>query len=87
MWLPSTKKGLKEDLGNYRLVSLASVPGKVMEQIILVEITQHVRGIQGIRPNQHGFMKGRLRLTNLISFYNWVTRLVDKGKAVDVVNP
>ena len=24
-------------------------------------------------------------MTNLISFYNWVTRPVDKGKAVDVV--
>jgi len=24
-------------------------------------------------------------LTNLISFYDWVTRLADKGKAVDVV--
>ena len=24
-------------------------------------------------------------MTNLISFYNWVTRLVDEGKAVDVV--
>ena len=30
-------------------------------------------------------MKGRSCLTNLISFYNWVTRLVDEGKAVDVV--
>ena len=30
-------------------------------------------------------MKGRSCLTNLISFYDWVTRLVDKGKAVDVV--
>ena len=25
-------------------------------------------------------------MTNLISFYDWVTRLVDKGKAVDVVH-
>ena len=44
-----------------------------------------VCGIQGIRPRQHRFMKGRLCLTNLISFYDWVTRLVDEGKAVDVV--
>jgi len=56
-----------------------------MEQIILGEITQLLHGIQGIRPSHHGFMKGRSCLTNLISFYNWVTRLVDKGKAVDVV--
>lgn len=44
-----------------------------------------MHGIQGIRPSQHEFMKGRLCLTNLISFYDWVTRLVDEGKAVDVV--
>ena len=30
-------------------------------------------------------MKGRSCLTNLISFYDWVTRLTDEGKAVDVV--
>jgi len=49
---PVYKKGRKENVGNYRTVSLTSVPGKVMEQIILGEITWHVRGIQGIRPSQ-----------------------------------
>ena len=44
-----------------------------------------MHGVQGFRPSQHGFMKGRSCLTNLIFFYNWVTRLVDKGKAVDVI--
>ena len=80
---PIYKKGRKEDPGSYRY--LTSVPGKVMKQIILREITQHVHGAQEIRPSQHRFMKGRPCLTNLISFYDWVTRLVDEGKAVDVV--
>ena len=40
---------------------------------------------QGIRPSQHGFMKGRSCLTNLISFYDQVTHLVEEGKAVDIV--
>ena len=44
-----------------------------------------MRDNQGIRPSQHGFTKGRSCLTNLISFYDLVTRLVDEGKAVDVV--
>ena len=30
-------------------------------------------------------MKGRSCLTNLISFYKWVTRLIDEGKTVDAV--
>jgi len=44
-----------------------------------------VGGIQGSGPSQHEFMKGRLCLTNLISFYDWVSRLVNEGKAVNVV--
>ncbi|KAK4831611.1 hypothetical protein QYF61_018371 [Mycteria americana] len=83
--MPIFKKGRKEDPGNYRPVSLTLVPGKLMEQIILSAITQHVENNQGIKPSQHGFRKGRSCLTNLISFYDKVTHLVDEGKAVDVV--
>jgi len=56
-----------------------------MEQFILNALTGHVKDNQGVRPIQHGFMKGRSCLTNLISFYDQVTCLVDEGKAVDVV--
>ncbi|KAK4805327.1 LOW QUALITY PROTEIN: hypothetical protein QYF61_018190 [Mycteria americana] len=74
-----------EDPGNYRPVSLTSVTGKVMEQIILSAITWHIQDNQVTRPSEHGFMKGRSCFTNLISFYDKVTCLVDEGKAVDVV--
>ncbi|KAK4821235.1 hypothetical protein QYF61_016534 [Mycteria americana] len=68
--MPIYKKGQKEDPGNYRPVSLTLVLGK---------------DTQVIRPSQHGFRKGRSCLTNLISFYDKVTRLVDEGNAVGVV--
>ena len=70
---PIYKKGQKDDLGNYRPVSLMSVPGKPMEQLILSTIIQHMQDKQTIRPSQHGFMKGRSCLTNLISFYDRAT--------------
>uniref|UniRef100_A0A8B9ZFV9 Reverse transcriptase domain-containing protein n=1 Tax=Anas platyrhynchos TaxID=8839 RepID=A0A8B9ZFV9_ANAPL len=82
---PIYKKGRRADPGNYRPVSLTSVPGKLMEQILLGVIMRHLKGKQAIGPSQHGFMEGRSCLTNLISFYDKVTRWVDEGKAVDVV--
>ncbi|GAB0183942.1 mitochondrial enolase superfamily member 1 [Grus japonensis] len=83
--MPIYKKRQKDDMENYRPVSLTSVPGKVMEQIILSAIRWHVQDNHVIRPSQHRFMKGRSCLTNLISFYDKMTRLVDEGKAVDAV--
>ncbi|KFP24195.1 RNA-directed DNA polymerase from mobile element jockey, partial [Colius striatus] len=40
---PVFKKGRKDDPGNYRLVSLTSIPGKAMEQLILNVITKHMK--------------------------------------------
>jgi len=61
------------------------VPGKITERFILSALTGHVKDDKVIRPSQHRFRKGRSCLTNLISSNDQVTRLVDEGKAVDVV--
>ncbi|GAB0208805.1 mitochondrial enolase superfamily member 1 [Grus japonensis] len=82
---PVFKKGKKEDPGNYRPVSLTSIPGKVMEQLILGVINKHVEDKKVIRSGQHGFSKGKSCLTNLIAFDDGMTSWVDEGRAVDVV--
>ncbi|KFO60577.1 RNA-directed DNA polymerase from mobile element jockey, partial [Corvus brachyrhynchos] len=46
--MPIHKKGRKEDLSNYRPVSLTSIPGKVIEQFILSTIIQHLQDGRGI---------------------------------------
>ncbi|GAB0209855.1 mitochondrial enolase superfamily member 1 [Grus japonensis] len=82
---PVFKKGRKEGPGNYRPVSLTSIPGKVMEQLILGVISKHVEEKKVIRSGQHGFTKGKSCLTNQIAFYDGMTGWVDEGRAVDVV--
>ncbi|PKU32183.1 rna-directed dna polymerase from mobile element jockey- hypothetical protein [Limosa lapponica baueri] len=82
---PVFKKGKKEDLGNYRPVSLTSIPGKMMEQLVLGVISKHMEETKAIRSSQHGFTKGNSGLTNLIAFYDGMTGWMDERRVVDVV--
>ncbi|CAM5117477.1 unnamed protein product [Eretmochelys imbricata] len=65
MPVPIYKKENEDNLGNYKPVSLTSVPGKIMEQIIKQSICKHLEDNKVISNIQHGFVK-----TNRTAFFD-----------------
>ena len=54
---PLFKKLSREELGNYRPVSLTSVVGKVLETLIKDQMRKHLNKYKLIKGSQHGFTK------------------------------
>ncbi len=81
---PIHKKGSKTDPGNYRPVSLTSVPGKIMESIIKDHMQDHLKKNRLIRESQHGFMPRKSCTTNLLEFLEKATKILDQGQNLDM---
>ena len=83
--LTLSKKVCRDKPGNYRPVNLMSAVGKLLENILKERIYLHLEWQGLIRDSQHGFVRGRSCLMNLIESFVEVTRCVDEGSVVDVV--
>jgi len=57
----------------------------VLEAIVRDSILEHVDKYNLIKESQHGFLKGRSCLTNLLEFLEFVTNYIDQGYPIDVI--
>lgn len=69
---------------SYRPVSLTSVPAKVLERLLRKKITEYLLTNHLINPAQHGFLKGKSCLTNLLLALDEITDALDHGEKVVV---
>ena len=72
--IPLFKKGSRNKSVNYRPVSLTSVICKLLESIIMDHIMDFLIKHKLINSSQHGFLKSKSCLTNLLCFFEDITK-------------
>ena len=82
---PIHKKGDRSQAKNYRPVSLTSQVAKLMEKLVLEDVTTHLTENNTISSEQHGFQVGSSCTTQLLEcFDDWLTNL-DMNLGTDIV--
>ena len=79
------KKGNNNQAQNYRPVSLTSVAGKILEQIIRDNVTEHMKDNDLLSDKQFGFIKGRSTVLQLLNVLDSWTETLENGGCIDVV--
>ena len=76
---PIFKKGDKTDPSNYRPISLTAIPCKLMEKMIRDVMMEHIVKNNLITKEQHGFVRNKSCLTNLLETLDTVTDSFNNG--------
>lgn len=61
------------------------IPGKILEQIINQSMFKYLEYTEAIRSSWHGFVKNISHPTNLISFLDSISGLIDKEATTDLI--
>ena len=66
-------------------MSVTSIVAKVFESIIYDEIYKHIERNSVISTNQHGFQREKSTTTNLLDFWDRVTKIADNSKPLSII--
>ena len=78
---PLFKKGPRFGKTNYRPISLTAIIGKLMEKLVQTPMVTHLSRYDLITKSQHGFVKKKSCMTNLLE----TLRGVNRGFSVDLI--
>ena len=82
---PIHKKGARNNVSNYRPVSLTSIFGKLMETIVKDHLISNLISNNLLSAYQFGFVPDRSCTTQLLHVLDYFTKHLDEGYSVDVI--
>ena len=78
-------KRVREISQNYRPAILTSVIYKLLERLIKYHMVYFLVRHNLLNSSQHGFLKARSCLTNMLCFLEEITKWIDEGSPVDTI--
>ena len=82
---PLHKKGSRKQCNNYRPVTLTSQIVKLLERLLLDQISNHLNTNNVISCDQHGFQSGCSCVTQLLESLNDWTQSYDNREETDII--
>jgi hypothetical protein len=80
---PIIKKGRRSNVEDYRGVAILSTIPKLFELLVYRKMYKDLNNLMSI--NQHGFMKNRSTITNLLEYASFVLNSIEDGNQVDSI--
>ena len=80
---PIHKKGSRQEIENYRQISLLPVVAKIQEKCVAKKLIPHINAI--LHPSQHGFQQGLSCTTLLLEVLQNIGLKLDKGHETDII--
>lgn len=81
--IPIHKKGDKDLVNNYRPISLLCIISKVLERCVFNRLMFHLHLF--VSDHQHGFLKGRSTVTQMLVFLHKIEEALDSSLQTDII--
>ena len=77
--IPLYKGGSRNEVGNYRPVSLLPIPGKLLERVVHAKMSKFLERMEVITHKQGGFRKGFLTTSSVVDLTDKLFESINKG--------
>ena len=82
---PVHKSGGRDEVKNYRPITLTSHLIKVFERVLVRKLVEYLESCDLLNNAQHGFRKNRSCLSQLMDHYQSILNIMESGHGADVI--